>query len=837
MRCQVWLSLTTNTDSRPQIQRVLTSERPITPLNVRLEADRSPSFSSTISDPTTVVRWQTPPSRRHTPQQRSEDTLRSQATAHSEATLRAEGYRHSIGANDGAYASNTPLVVRFDEEQILSNEAEASKREGKMDVLSMDSSPPTPIDDTPYIRFAIDQLTRDQDVRPNQRHSTPASSGSDFYPVERIVPDNGLGYMSAEQEREAMRLVRKHRSSPAEGRLFAFNATRPLSFDAQPSQANIPAPRRSSDPEIFIPVELPPNTHRYPDLTFVPTILRPLSILALSCLCLLMIAALMLCAIYSTYHDGLTAWIAGIYGGRYFVFSFLPQILAAFLFLYVQCVMATITRIMPFTLMAMDDTKSRTNALFLGMLPRTMLWPRWDGIFSIDVANSFFWLSVFTIPLQGCLFSVMYVEGVWRWTAVQGVAWTLIAIYLLILIATAITGLFFFRRTTGLMWDPRSLADYFALLPRSNCLRDYPGTDVMRNKEDIRTKLALRSDRLGYWRTPNPNHKPGIFYCIGEEGASTRQYTLQAGKLHEKEVRTNSDIEKAELYSTNTRFRHIPWFLRDTFVVFWVVAALIFLIALFVVSFLPSTAIRKGFPPLVPVIPNSAGYAPANFLYSFVPSVIGMFLYLFFQPIDMAFRQLQPWRELARPNGATAEGSLLLDYPAALPFECSLKAFSNGHYRVAIISLLSTLFILIPVLAGGLFFPLTTPALVVRMIPNLPSFYIILTLLILYVLALLSIIPHRYEMHLPHSVDCLAEIFSFVYGSKILTDAAFSEPKSKADFLTKLMAEKTKWPGTNRGDMNRFAFEIYKGRGGGESLGVERLGRKGSQEVMILSAR
>ncbi|KAL2065742.1 hypothetical protein VTL71DRAFT_3412 [Oculimacula yallundae] len=810
--------------NRPQAQRALSSERPVTPLNVRLEADRSPSLTSTVSDPTTVVRWVTPPSRIYTPQ-RSEDTLRS------EATILPDDYRHTIGANDRAYASETPLVVRFDEDQIRSIEAEASKREGKMDALSMDSSPPTPVDDTPYIRFAIDQLTRDQDVRLAKRHSTPTST--DLYPIERVISDDGLGYMSAEQEREAMRLVRKHRSSPAEGRLFAFNATRPLSVHSKQSQPHI-APRRPSDPEIFLPVLLAKNTFRHPDLTFVPAILRPLSMITLACLCLLMTAALMFCAIFSTYHDGLTQWINGIYGGRYFVFSFLPQILGACVFLYVQCVMGAITRMMPYTMMAMHDKNDRANALFFGIFPRTMLWPSWEGPLSVNIAKSFFWLSIFTIPLQGCLFSAINVDGVWRWTAVQGIAWTLAAIYLLMMLAAVIVAMFFYRRDTGVMWDPRSLADVIALLPRSNCLRDYPGTDVMRNKEDIRHKLALRSDRLGYWRTPN--RERGIFYCVGEEGASTRQYTLQAGKIHEK-PQAAWDVEKAILYSTDTRFRHIPWFLKDTFVILWAVAAFIFLLALFVLAFLPSTAISKGFPPIVSVLPNLAGYSPANFLYSFIPSVIGMLLYLFFQPLDMAFRILQPWAELGQPAGATAERSLLLDYPASLPVACSLKALRNGHYRVAILSFLSTLFILIPVLAGGLFFPLVTPTLEVRMIPNLPSFYIILALLVLYLLALLLILPRRYEMHLPHGVSCLAEIFSFVHASRILDDAAFHEPKSKKDLVARLTGEKTRSPSGRRGERNRFAFGVYEGRAGHECLGVERLGRRGGQEVVILGGR
>lgn len=822
------------TDGRSQIHLSL-SERSVTPLDARLEADNSSSHSSTtLSDPETVIRWQTPPSRRHTPQQPSDETLRSQNafSSRSESTVRPDAYSHSIGANEVAFASDKSLVVRFAEEHIRSTEASASKRDERMDASSAETSPPTPVDDTPYIRFAIDQLTRDQDVQSGWRHTPRASSES--CPAERIVADHSPRYMSADQEREAMRLIRKHRSSPAEGRLFAFNATRPLSPLFRPDHVNTPSsPRRPSDTEVFIPVDLPPN-NLAPELTFVPTILRPLSMITLSCLCLLMIAALMFGAIYATHHDGLTDWAAGIYGPRYFVFAFLPQILAACLFLYVQCVMAAMTRIMPFTLMAMGDVSRRTNALFLGMFPRSMLWPRWTGSASINIANVFFWLSVFTIPLQGCLFSVTLVDDRFVWTTVQGVAWTLFAIYLLILVAAGITGFFFFRRTTGVMWDPRSLADVIALLPSSNSLRDYAGTDVMRNREDLRHRLADRSDRLGYWKTPNKDH--GIFYCVGEEGASTRQYTLQAGKLTEK-PRTVFDIEKAELYSTGTRFRHLPWFLRDACVVLWAVVGFFLLLALVVVSFLPSTAIRKGLPPLVPVLPNLAGFSPANFLYSFVPSIIGMLLYLFFQPIDMALRKLQPWAELGKPAGANAQNSLLLDYPACFPFSCSTKAFANGHYRVAILSFLSTLFLLIPVLAGGLFFPLTTPANVVRMIPNLPSFYILLTLLALYLVALLLLIPRRYEMRLPHDIDCLAEIFSFVHGSQILADPAFQRPKSKADLETRLTGARNGWPPSVRGDRNRFAFGIYRGRAGGECLGIERLGRRGAQEVVILNAR
>ncbi|KAL8802272.1 MAG: hypothetical protein Q9182_003924 [Xanthomendoza sp. 2 TL-2023] len=55
-------------------------------------------------------------------------------------------------------------------------------------------SPPTPgLDDTPYIQFAIEQLTRDEEV--NQAlHSRPphGAPSRDSYSVERIVPDERL---------------------------------------------------------------------------------------------------------------------------------------------------------------------------------------------------------------------------------------------------------------------------------------------------------------------------------------------------------------------------------------------------------------------------------------------------------------------------------------------------------------------------------------------------------------------------------------------------------------------------------------------------------------------
>ena len=65
--------------------------------------------------------------------------------------------------------------------------------------MEPERSPPTPgVDDTPYIRFAIEQLTRDEEIRGSRQYAT-VSRPAETYPVERIVPDEGLGYTATEQ--------------------------------------------------------------------------------------------------------------------------------------------------------------------------------------------------------------------------------------------------------------------------------------------------------------------------------------------------------------------------------------------------------------------------------------------------------------------------------------------------------------------------------------------------------------------------------------------------------------------------------------------------------------
>lgn len=86
---------------------------------------------------------------------------------------------------------NRPIpAATVEKRQIKSTSPDAPE-----EPVGVDLSPPTPgLDDSPYIRFAIDQLTADEEVLGRGRHGSGDSLAS--YPVERIVPDEGLGYLS-----------------------------------------------------------------------------------------------------------------------------------------------------------------------------------------------------------------------------------------------------------------------------------------------------------------------------------------------------------------------------------------------------------------------------------------------------------------------------------------------------------------------------------------------------------------------------------------------------------------------------------------------------------------
>jgi hypothetical protein len=548
-----------------------------------------------------------------------------------------------------------------------------------------------------------------------------------------------------------------------------------------------------------------PNDKAYPPLTYKPRMIRPFSMMILMTLCILMIAGLVTAVVYSDRNTGLTDYPGTIYSGEYFLFRILPQLLAAVILIYAQAMQATSLRILPFLSMASEDARSRYLALFQRLYLSTYLWPTLSGPWQIKFFNVATWLALFTIPLQSAAFTCVFHGEEWIWASVQGVLWTLVVLYIILVAATAVLMVFWFGKWTGLVWDVRSIGDLVPLLNRSNTTHSYKGKEFSEAGHNFKNQLRDRwFDRLGYWRTEDMQ-KGGIWYTIGTSGSPShadqdpRLMREVLGNNEKRASHYDASLASHELaVPTNLsyeRYRYLPWCLRNAVIIPYAAVASVLLLVLLIVSFLPQTRLEAGFRPLLPARPGDSAFSAANFLYSFLPSLLGMFLFLGFQSLDLALRNVQPWGELSRPDGSVARKSILADYASCLPLQAPWHAARLGHWRVCITSLMSTLFLAIPILAGGLFMALTRKSDgQVRMFPSIPVYGVLLAFLFLYVGCLTIVLPRRGQYCLPHSVTSLADIISFCSAEELTQDAAFRAVRSRSDLHARLGSDSTADP-------------------------------------------
>ncbi|KAI0856402.1 hypothetical protein F4860DRAFT_493300 [Xylaria cubensis] len=774
-------------------------------------------------------------------------------------------------------ASSTPVPppsVRFDPAPFMLGGMQTDSlvtRDFK-DELTRAAGAVTPgVSDTPYIRYAIEAITRRRNEEPvtaSGVSNTQSGSDEESLPQTQIIPQFSIHISkpppahqsvfvaygddepvsrnlqtpvsthATSEIYQAPIIERQPAASPArqpersrlDDIIDGFNQAQAFVEEDVPAPANIHSPPRTVDiwraqSDSFPNHDLEAIGFKHPTpppLTHKPWILRPPSLLLLMILCIIIIAALIFSAVYSVGRNGLTAYAGTIYGGQYFLFRVLPQLIGAVLLIYAQCVIAAVFRVFPFSTMASNDRRERRNAVFLPLYPKSFLWPQLFGPWHVWVPTLVVWLTNFTIPLLSSLYTVVLVDGVWTWSTVQGVAWTLVAIYVSLLLSTVVLFVYWRHRRTGMMetWDVRSIADIIFLVSQSNSLPQYRGLETVATRRKMEKVLDGTAERLGYWTTPEVPEN-SIFWGFGipttEDDIELEKSDRNNWAAQQASFRpvTLSDVEDQKDAWT-VRYRYLPWCFRDSQIIFFVVAGTILLITLIVVSFLPATDIRNGFLPHLSAAPLAGAFSPADFLYSFIPSLIGLVLFLGFQSLELTLRILTPWGELAREEGSRAETSLLLDYAACLPWESTFKALKLKHWRVAIITYLSPLFVLIPVLSGGLFLALTPPSGAVKIYPNVPIFAIILAFLFLYLAALVSLVPNRKQFRLPHAVTCLAEIMSFCCNEQLRTDEAFDQTR----ISKRLQLEGALDCGKDWHRQGRWTFGA--GRNNEERLGIKR---------------
>lgn len=691
----------------------------------------------------------------------------------------------------------------------------SARMAGIKDEMTIAAGKVTPgVDDTEYIQYALEALTRDRDsTSTGQRYPSGTSATYSDFSRPRRFPRPEMAYTPVTPPQPAY--VQDHYDMPLEERM-STDSSEPLGEEnvrndrddhvvddsspetvvrhANPNPVTPSSPStfsRSSHEERWYAINKDERAHndpkgfKFPPLEYKPAILRPLSMGLLMFLCLLMVAALIFSAIWSANGHGLTPYPGSIYSGQYFVFRILPQILAAVILIYSQSIVATSLRILPFTALASEDRQDRKLALFQSLYQSSFLLPRLVGPWQFKVFSITTWLMLFTIPLQSTAFTCVFEGESWIWAAVQGVAWTLAVLYIIQLFATALLMTYWLKRWTGLQWDVRSIGDLLPLLYWSNTLQSYESMHLCPG-DQFKTLLQDRHlDRLGYWASDDAR-RVGYWYTIGTSAVDEEATINIIGKRASLSPVPSNIPHAFEAEAPYVRYRYAPLVLRSVYLMSFILSLIAIITAILVVSFIQSTRLDEGFNPLLPSRPGKGAFSAANFLYGFIPSLIGMFLFLLFQSVDHALRVHRPWQELSDPNGAAASKSLMADYAACLPFQSTWRAAKNGHWRVAIMSLMATLFVFIPILAGGLFMALTNSRRQVKMFPNMPVFGVLLAFLFLYLGCLVLMWFHRNSLRLPHPVNSLAEIISLCSAEETVHNKAFREVRSRLDLETRL---------------------------------------------------
>ncbi|KAG9608164.1 hypothetical protein KCU77_g3902, partial [Aureobasidium melanogenum] len=729
--------------------------------------------------------------------------------------------------------------------------------------------PPTPEADTPYVRFALDQITRDEDE----------AEGKPW-----LGPEFGNSY-----DEGPIPLEKEYPPVPE----LPFDDIAPIPIPPRsPKRKSSQTPTQhplQQELHLFTPFE-PSTDSFYAPLTALPPILRSVRLGIFISLTMLYLVALIFTAIWSRVRTGLCNY-GSLGDGTYFVFQYLPTLLGMILLLWLFEIEKAVYRIAPFIALASKNSTLRGHGTTLPMYPSGFALPplahlrvgqRAIGIFLIAS-----WLSIFTIPLLASSFNVYFrgIPGRWVWLATQGTIWTTIALYILLLTASITLWLFLHRRGTGLKWDARTLADMIVITERSNILDHFADIGVHVNKYELWGHSTERQDRLGYFNTAyNPND---VFHTLGAPNRPARPYSTEESILNEKLLNQSTGYSNINepghdrpysygshnttdlvLQPENTD-NYLPWFLRTGFASLWFFIALILLLAFLVVSYLPATAVTAGFLPDLPQAVNRFGFSSSNFLYSFVPSLLGLLCLLVWQPIDLAFRRLQPYASMSSPGGCLAEKSLLLSYAADAPFIVTLKAAVNGHIRVALLSFVTIIASLLPILAGGVFWSqFYIDQQRVRVSAHMTAFYPLTVFLVIYALAYILVFA-GHKRALPNRGITLADTISLLHQSRLLNDAAFQAPATKTALVTRLLsapvgernsyhqnpetegaitgskvsiADSLRGFGRARADatttvgsleLPRYGYGKYFGRDGKRHVGVDRVGRPGVPDMVI----
>ncbi|KAH9211362.1 hypothetical protein DL95DRAFT_511204 [Leptodontidium sp. 2 PMI_412] len=536
------------------------------------------------------------------------------------------------------------------------------------------------------------------------------------------------------------------------------NATIPFQQDSLIVAVTIPIekPVETAEPDkdvVTIPQLRPlsdEDAHELglPPLNFKPFMLRRwflCSSLAFN----LLILGLMITLLFKPQFKVLNQW-------GYFFIQIFPAVVGTITASFLRGITVTLSRITPFILCAAPTGSTAGKTILREYFPDPSIR---DAFTTESFILSYAWILFiagnFILGFKASLLNTDMTEGYREAIVATWALYPLICIYSFIaLFMVAVILKLELAGSTGLRWDPVSLADHLVLFRHSNFLRFFEGTD-MADRDSMSNVLSGRPLRLGYWiRVDGANDTYWHGFGLLESDINELESRIQPGATRKI---SHESAQNLRYRSTYTNMKRVSMYI-------WTTIAFV-LCGLFIAALI--TDMVDGYD-----IPFSANLAA--FLFQFVLTFIVSQFTWFWEDLDLFTRSTQPFMHSDSPQPAAE--NLLLDYNCALPYIVTYTALTNRHWKVARISALAPLQRLLPILVGGSISVVDNGDYTCTCSASLPLFIVIIIWLFVYVILIpYEILEAGYKRHLPRNYCSIADIISWTYASKLLNEESLLE--------------------------------------------------------------
>ncbi|KAG4428122.1 hypothetical protein IFR05_016396 [Cadophora sp. M221] len=485
-----------------------------------------------------------------------------------------------------------------------------------------------------------------------------------------------------------------------------------------------------------------------PPLNFKPFMLRRwflCSSLAFN----LLILGLMITLLFKPRFKVLNQW-------GYFFIQIFPAVVGTITASFLRGITVTLSRITPFLLCASESGTTTGKTILREYFPDPSIRDAFKTkSFILSYAWILFIFGSFILGFKASLLNTDMTDGYREAIVATWALYPLICIYSFVALFMVVVILKMeLAGSTGLRWDPVSLADHLVLFRHSNFMRFFEGTD-MASRDSMSNVLGGLPLRLGYWiRVDGTSSTYWHGFGMLERGINELESRTQPGAVRNV---SHESAQKLRYRSTYTNMKRVSMYI-------WTTIAFV-LCGLFIAALI--TNMVNGYD-----IPFSADWA--SFLFSFVLTFVVSQFTWFWEDLDLFTRSTQPFMHADSPQPAAE--NLLLEYNCALPYIVTYTALTNRHWKVARISALAPLQRLLPILVGGSISVVDNGNDTCKCSASLPLFIVIVIWLFVYVILIpYEILEAGYRRHLPRNYCSIADIISWTYASKLLNEGNLLE--------------------------------------------------------------